>query len=380
MKNQTGSMKDYINEDIADKVFIFRSLNLNNNPSIIDAEGKPLRALNVESHDAVSHVTYKDSDGRMRERVARYIQGEQSIWKEEQSPDDKIPKKKFKIVFLKGIKRVEGTEATLLKYMMVDNLNASNPNRKKSVRAQYELVDNTKSIETAMNNDILKSEAINFAYKGDWDAVQAYARVLNVNLNQKVDEVRWDLKRIAEANPVKFMDDLKKPSTKKKALVLKAIDMGYLVTNHTNNSIAWSNNPYNPLDIAAQGRDIIDSFVNKLSTEDGKLIQNAIQDMVNPAPVSESKMIIPTKEEIDEMKSNINPIKPMLSAPNESDKELIELTENAIKLGVVTLDGKMPWLDYKGEKFRQIKGFVVALKSNEGMLEVLKRDIAKTFK
>ncbi len=373
---QTGSFQDFMNGNTASKNFKFRLTKQNTSPTIRNGKGIALAYVGSCLIDATGIISEMNDKKQLVNRVIRYIEGEPSIYKDEQSPDDKIPKKRYKINFVRGYKVVNGTlEPDLLKYMMKDNLNASNPNRRKDVQPMYELIDNVKAIQKTMDDDMVKSKAVHFAYTGDWDEAAAYALVLGINTNRKVEEVRWDLKLVAERNPVKFLADLDSPTMKKKYHVLKAIQMGFMVVNSATNSIAWVTNQGQPLDTAVIGKDVIDSFVNKLSTDDGKLIYATIVDMVSPTTVSSERMVIPTKEEISSLKSQVITKEPILNKIDEDDKELEALLDKGVEHKLVVF--KLPlWYEYKGENYKKREGFVEGLKNNPTMLKVLKAEVS----
>ena len=375
LQPQKGSYEDFLNGNTANKIFHFKLVRANAASSMTDSYGRPITYVGSHRIEAFAVIAETDKNGRPSQRTIRVIEGEQSIYKDEQSNDKDIPKKKVYINFIDGIKLVSGEEVSLLRYMMLDNLNLSNKNRNTRYQPIYELVDNAKIIEKEMLNEEIMDEAKHFAFKGDWDEVKAYARVLNVDLNRDAKEIRWDLRNIAQRDPVKFMENLKSPTMRKKHNVLEAIDAGYLTINPLNNSIAWATNPNQPLDVAAVGKGIVDSFVRKLTTDDGKLIYDAIVDMVQPASDYIPKMTIPTREELEALKATVAPV-PSLKIAEESDEELLEMLEKAHAAGIVTFTKPM-WFYYKKDSFQKKQGFIDALKSNPVMLDSLKRDLAK---
>jgi len=375
-KKRKGSLEDYQRGDVYDKEFIFEVISSVSTPSYQDSFGRPKYNSSTERIEAFDVIREK-KDGKTVQKVIRLCPGESSIYKDDQSSDKDIPKKKVFLEFPKGKKVVDGEDVLTLKFMMKHNLNESNPDRFGDTAPMYRLVDNAKKVEADMEADKYLDEARFFAWKGEWDEVEAYARVLNVNMNQKAEEIRHDLRGIATRNPKVFLDGLKDPSMRRKHYVLKAIDEGFLIHNPQNNSIAWMSNPNQHLDVAPLGKDVIDSFVRKLSTEEGKLHYDAILEMVSPAPsITVSKVAPPTKEEIEAMKANASPVAG-ISIAEETDEQLLEMVEEAIKKSFVTF--KPPfWYSFRNKSYRSKDGLVTALKGDVELLKLFKVEIMRS--
>ncbi len=166
---------------------------------------------------------------------------------------------------------------------------------------------------------------------------------------------------------------------KKKNCVLNAIDRGYLVIDSASNSIAWSNNTNVPLAVAALGTDPVDVLVNKLSTDEGALLYNALVDLVMPESTIMTSLTIPSKSELEGMKASKMVIEEPVSLVTESDAELLDIMEQGIDAGLITF--KLPMYHYyQGEPFKKKEGFVEGLRKNPKMLKNLLYEIGKTKK
>ena len=374
--SQKGSYEDYINGDIANKKFIFRLLKKNGSSSIIDSRNNPILYVGSFRIPNMSIINEVDKSGRMSQKTIRYIPGESSIYKDEQSPDKDVPKKSHKIEFVNGRKVVDSTDIYLLEFMMKCNQNVTNPKRKTDVHAVFELVDNTIAISKEIAKDKLISEVTNWCWNGDLDEVKAYARVLNVDINQTTDEIRHNLKVIAMRNPEKFFKELKNPEMRKKHYVLEAIDRNFLLLDPASNTIAWSNNPHMPIAVAASGISPVDVLVRKLSSDEGQLLYKTIVDLLTPDEEVETQMVIPSKEELAEMKQSKIVAKEPAPLVTESDSELLDITEEGIERGVIAYQPPY-WYKYKDENGKKKEGFVEKLKKNPQMLKSLRYDIEK---
>lgn len=367
----SGSYQDFVDGNTADKKFQFRLTKFNRSPSFVDAKGRGQIYVNICDMPNTGIITEKNSKGEWVNRVIRYIPGEQSIYKDQQSDDEANPKKRVSIRFERGFKTVGGKrDRLLLEFLMKCNLNATNPNRTE-IEPWFELVDTDKTIKEAMAKDEALDEAKYFCRKGAWDEVKAVAMVLGLKSDLTTDETRWNLRTIAERDPQKFLDLQKDPKMKMKYSVLEAIDKGFLVINHQANSIAWLTNRLNPIYTAVIGRDIVDGFVNQLSTIEGLPLYNAILGMIYPQSDKLPKMVIPTQEEMDKAKLAANPPAPMLKDCILNDTEVKELIEKGIRNEVIGLKGNMPWLTFGAGKYPKAEGFAKVLKSDEELLKTL---------
>ena len=374
-----GSLSDYLSGDIAGKDFTFRLVKQNVNPSMLNTNGQPIVFVGSFRLEAYSVINDRDpKDPRIvKQRTIRYIQGEPSIYKDQQSDDRDVPKKKYFIEFTNGRKIVNGTnDAALLDFMMKCNQNKSNENRKTATQPLFELVDNTANVKNAMQKDKARAEAEHFCYYGEWDQVAPFARVLNVNMNQSADEVRYDLKLIATRDPEKFLRDMKRPELRRKHYVLEAIDMGFLSVNKQTNSICWSSNPESPLDVAPAGKDVIDTFCIKLGQDDFAPVYEAIVDAVKPAPMVVTKPFVPEKASFEGMKSQtiVNPA--ANGIVEESTAELADIIEKCIEKGIIATKPPV-WLVYDGVNYKKVEGMVEKIKNDLEIVKNLKYELHK---
>ena len=62
-------------------------------------------------------------------------------------------------------------------------------------------------------------DAVQSALKMPLNELVGYAKVLGVNTNKSVDEIRWDMKVQAEKNPKAFLAGMNDPRTEMKQLI-----------------------------------------------------------------------------------------------------------------------------------------------------------------
>jgi len=70
------------------------------------------------------------------------------------------------------------------------------------------------------------------------DKLVGYAKVLGVNVDKSTDEIRYDMKILAEKDPVGFIAGLDSPLTDMKGLILKAKE--YKILSLQSNKVMWN--------------------------------------------------------------------------------------------------------------------------------------------
>lgn len=376
-----GTFEDFQKGDTAEKNFIFRLLERNENPSMIRADGRPVNYVPSFRIEAYNLINEKDPLTKvLKTRAIRLVPGEPSIYVDQQSKDSENKKKKYSIEFVNGFKIVAGNDPQLLEFMMKCNWNESNPNRRTAVKPLFELVDSAKNIQKTMTDSKVESEALAFAFSGNIEEVFAYARVLNIDTTQSELEVRFALSLAAKRTrdnttaPEKFMEGLKSASMRKKYNVLKAIDTNFLVVNNQTNSIALSSNPYSPIYTAPLGKDVIDGLVNLLSTDQGKQIYDGI--IANNQGEQAAEAIEFDEKDVAASMAISKPKTPVLADLPESDAELLDLLAFAQEKELVGFKNPM-WYSYKDDKFAGREGFLNGLKSNQSMYKSFMYEVKK---
>ena len=167
-------------------------------------------------------------------RKIRYIPGESSVFEHEQKKDAKV---KSPITFNSGLLFVDRTNPSLKRYLDLCNLNQSNPNRDKSTRPAFKLltpeVDAQKKIEKSM----LELDAVRVALEMPLDKMIGYAKVLGININKSTDEIRYDMKVLAEKDPRSFIEGMDDPMTELKETLIRACQ--YNIISIGSSKVNW---------------------------------------------------------------------------------------------------------------------------------------------
>ena len=158
-------------------------------------------------------------------RKIRYIPGEGSIFEDEQKEDAKV---KSPITFSNGFLRVDYTNPTLKKYLDMCNANRSNPNRMTNSAPSFYAVDYEKKAKEKLDKSIKSMDALRLVFDMKLDKLIAYAKILGLKVDKSTDEIRYDMKVIAEKNPEKFINGLNDPKMEIKQMLLRAKEMQIL--------------------------------------------------------------------------------------------------------------------------------------------------------
>lgn len=167
-------------------------------------------------------------------RKIRYIPGEPSIFEDEQKEDSIV---KSPITFNNGMLTVDYTNPTLKKYLDMCNANASNENRIAQGPPVFKKLDFEKDAKEKMEKEIKSMDALRTVFEMPLNKLLGYAQVLGINVNKSTDEIRYDMKVLAEKDPIKFIAGLDDPKMEIKQTILRGRDAGVL--DWTNQKITW---------------------------------------------------------------------------------------------------------------------------------------------
>ena len=207
------------------------------------------------------------------ERVIRYIPGETSIFKDEQGKEAKL---KEPIIFSNGAIIVQKQNPLLRKFLDMSNLNTSNPNRNTNRRPVFYRVDEGKSAAENVSKEMKKIDATHLALKMPLDKLVGYAKILGINTNKSTDEIRWDMKVLAEKDPTSFVAGYDNPQNDLKQVILKAQE--YNMISLSTNEITWVMGDARPLICHVPiGIKPMDKMVDFCMTDEGRVVLDEIK-------------------------------------------------------------------------------------------------------
>ena len=203
-----------------------------------DKKGKPIYPVvyMIKAEDII-YDPEKDVN-----RKIRYIPGEISIYEDEQKEDAKV---KSPITFNNGFLMVDRTNPTLRKYLNCCNLNQSNPDRDKNIRPAFKLLNHQEKAKNNLEKMMVEMDAIRTALEMPLEKLIGYAKVLGINVNKSTDEIRYDMKMLAQKDPKSFISGMDDPKTELKETLLKASE--YNIIKLDRDKITWIKGDQRPV-------------------------------------------------------------------------------------------------------------------------------------
>jgi len=266
--------------------------------------------------------------GETYPRKIRFCEGENSIYVDEQRPDDKFPKRTVVAEWVKGKMRVDGQNSTMLKFMMAWDMNETKIGRDAKKQPFFRLVDNSKIAQKARESEDIEFNAIKWCREADWDTkVKPLASMIFTpeTMMEPAGDIRHNLVQVAKKDPTSFIRFLDDPKTERTIVVRAALEKEIIVKDSSLNSLFWADNSSIPLNSAGPGKDPIEDFVAKSFSGEGERIYKAINDLVNVPEqiVAETKQTIRIIEE------------PIVKGTTETDDELKTLINAGIENDIV---------------------------------------------
>lgn len=358
--NKLGSIQDFKGGNFEDKKFIFHLCKANISDSYSDKKTKAV-ARNFPTSVSLKLEQQVSVKGKGM-KIARYVPGELSIWKEEQTADDKIPKVAQYLEFIDGRKHIDGTDKQLLEFLMVTDWNESKEGRDTKVNPIFKMLDLGVGLEKEIEKEILAYDVILWCLKGKYDEVAAYARVLGVSIQDDESQVRSTMKRKAMANPSLFKAGMNNELTQHKHFILEAIDAGVLMVDKDLNTLSWDNGRL--VITAPRGHDIIDFFVDHSVSENGKAQYEILLEKIGKAAKKEVK--------IEE---------PILSTTGLTIEQATDLFDECVQKEVIVKVGKAIWVfDTEGRDEKKFVGsakVIIALREDSAFLKNVNTKLKK---
>ncbi len=329
------SFADYVGGEFRkNRVFMLKNKTLTPSMIKVTEQGVPTGAalqypnsFSLPAEEVIYDTTKKTN------RIIRYVLGEESIYKDEQSTLKDVPVKIQRIEFVRGVLNIRPEEPTLLKYILTSSLNESNPNRDKTkTPIFYEYKSETNAAEDLDKSKVL-IEAMNFCHTAPWNELRIVALVLGISLDQTPEEVKHHLlKGFAERNPAKFLETLNDKSNKNKYIIIEATKNNVLAVHAADNSIKWSDVYGGGLVcLAPTGVDPVSHLTNQtLADERGAELFSLIKSRSNPVIIGAPKVA----EDLYK-----------IQLPDDAQMDLIK---EAVAAGVI--QDKVSWLYYRKGK------------------------------
>lgn len=180
------------------------------------------------------------------ERNIRYLEGVSTIYEDEQEQlSEQKKKQRPRIVFINGVLTVPATKTSLVKFLMLSNMNEGNKNRMQHARVVYRLLDFEKQENDALNIAETRMEAMKMAMNASIETMIPHAQYLGISfINQYGDErgekaIRVDYLDVADKNPETFMKTYNNPLVRIEYAIRKAVSVSLINLESVKGQAIW---------------------------------------------------------------------------------------------------------------------------------------------
>lgn len=298
LKKQYATMADYKNNDYTGKLFQFQLHKRNPDPSYTNSTGE--KAYYTARRKIRLEDDILDLKTKTR-RPIRYAKGVMTLFVDKHTEAD-LKKSTESALFLNGQFVLDDSDPLLLEFLMISNHNGSNPNRLTTKQILYNFKDTSSQLKDIMEKDDLEYEAVKWLKdrKDRFSEVYDYARVMIGERVPQMDttEIKMQMRYLAKSNPKGFLEKLDDPKTKREMVILAAIGEDFLTVNAGTNSIAWKDNPSQPISTAPIGQDVVKYFVEASFSQEGDKVFAAIERYMKAAADRDNNIASPVDNNI----------------------------------------------------------------------------------
>lgn len=189
-------------------------------------------------------VIYDEEAGT--ERNIRYLEGVSTIYEDEQEHLSEFKKKQRpEIKFINGVLRVQSNRTSLLKFLLLSNMNEGNKNPIHGTRKIYKMLDFEAQEEQAINKAETRMEAMKMAMEAPIETMIPHAQYLGVRFKNSFGEdrgdkaIRVDYLDFADKNPEAFLKSYNNPLVKIEYGIRKAIALDLINLHSVKGQAIW---------------------------------------------------------------------------------------------------------------------------------------------
>tara|TARA_R100001086_G_scaffold197996_2_gene114382 strand:+ start:389 stop:1285 length:897 start_codon:yes stop_codon:yes gene_type:complete len=208
-------------------------------------------------------TVYDEENDTVRE--IRYCPNEQSIFRDEQSENAR----RESVVFRNKKLFIPKDKPNLRKFIEMHPLNKANGG---NVFAE---VNKKLEAESQLKREFLLTDAIALVRDTDIQELLPVALYFQVNINQPVAEIRFNLLRIAKNKPQEFIESFDSPQVQARSVVIQAKD--YQIIRVAQDAVYWFDS--NGLIVSVPvGQDAVDVMVRFCLTEKGASVLSSLEE------------------------------------------------------------------------------------------------------
>ena len=211
-------------------------------------------------------TVYDEEQDTVRE--IRYCPNEPSIFVDEQSQNAK----RETIIFEMSRLFVPKNKPNLRKFMDMHPENIANGG------SLFEKVDNKAKAELDLQKEFLVSDAVIKVRDTDINDLLPVALFFNIDVNQAVSEIRYNLLNIARKKPAEFMSAFDDPTVTSRSIAKQASDYQFIALRE--NGVYWYDT--NKLIVSVPvGRNALDVMTRFMLTEQGASVYSELEDKLS---------------------------------------------------------------------------------------------------
>ena len=238
------------------------------------ARKDPNPAMAGQHYPLTFSVPYEDviyDSDRDQNRKIRYCPGETSIYADEQSEEAKVST----IIFSRGHLIVRPNEPLLRDYLLATNFFGENPDRDPSKVVLFRLQDNARDSKKELELAENRHYAEGLALKMEGPKAITLARVLGIDINRSMYEIRHDLKVMAASDSDNFIARSESPKLERMNIIMEAKEYG--IISMSKRSINWAVGRKEVITTVPIGMDPLEFFTDFTYETEGVEVYNTIK-------------------------------------------------------------------------------------------------------
>jgi hypothetical protein len=180
------------------------------------------------------------------ERNIRYLEGVGTIFEDEQEHlSDFKKRQRPDIKFINGVLVVPSNRTSLVKFLMISNMNEGNKNTIAGTRHVYRLLDFEAQEEQAINKAENRMEAMKLAMSAPVENMIPHAQFLGVRFKNQYGEdrgekaIRVDYLDFADKNPDSFIKSYNNPLVKVEYIIRKGVGVSLIDLESSKGQAIW---------------------------------------------------------------------------------------------------------------------------------------------
>lgn len=180
------------------------------------------------------------------ERNIRYLEGVGTIFEDEQEHlSDFKKRQRPDIKFINGTLVVPSNRTSLVKFLMISNMNEGNKNTIAGTRHVYRLLDFEAQEEQAISKAETRMEAMKLAMSSPIENMIPHAQFLGVRFKNQYGEdrgdkaIRVDYLDFADKNPEAFIKSYNNPLVKVEYIIRKGVNVSLIDLDSSKGQAIW---------------------------------------------------------------------------------------------------------------------------------------------